>query len=51
MKYKLKGNTMDLNWSSMFAWTMDKGELIYVVRVGTEEGSADLVAGTTLIWI
>ena len=43
MGHKLNGITMDLSWDSVFAWS--KGQVIYVVHVGSEVGSANLVTG------
>ena len=45
MGYKLGVNTMDLSWDSVFAWSKDKGQLIYVVHIGSDVGSANLVTG------
>ena len=36
---------MDLNWDSVFSWSDEKGHLVYVVYVGSEVGSANVITG------
>ena len=44
---RLGGSTLHLNWSDIFAWK-GTGHLVYVIYVGTEEGSANMVTGERL---
>ena len=44
--YELSGSKMSIQWSQAFLWTDKWGPLLYIVYVGTTQGSADLMPGT-----
>ena len=45
---KLRGSTLELDWSGVFEWK-GAGHLVYVLYVGTEVGAANLVTGVLLV--
>ena len=47
MGNKLKGSTIELDWSSVFSWK-GAGHLLYVVYVGSEVGAANIITGECL---
>ncbi len=47
LDYTLLDKTLVLDWSSVFTWKNQAGELEYIVSVGSSPGSANLVTGHT----
>ena len=46
--FSRKDGSIDLGWNSVFSWSSNKPPLVYIVHVGSDIGSANIITGMSL---